>query len=380
MNGSDDYAVRVKNTIEPLKKTGDLFEGFPFISQADVRGFKGHYPPEFYIKNKTSLHSSSLDEVDIWSLQLSPKLLDVIYIKAIWIDDYKEMGNDLFGNICYTYNLSNGHQEILKEWIRQGGVFWIENGIYSTGSELGPEKKISSTQNFLGREVSLSHYTLDESVNKESIVYDRLHTTSSFETIRSLRLDLTRASQTFFIIKGKDQIVSSDKQSILSIADYGEGKIVSMLPFDAYDAYRDGELLRWELLKTLDKAHVLEEISRLDSVEDKKNLEKEIHTLSMDDTVVTDDILLRRGHCIQLFSYSNKIGADQEILKARKFSLARVEKHGKYYSGRVGMYPSGKDAQDDLRHLGASYPGAYVRKCTFSGLIDTKKALAGNVH
>ncbi len=351
------YDIKLQNIIEPLDQKNKLFEGFPFISSSVSNDFKGHFSPEFYAKNRPDLRSSSLDKVDIWSLQLAPKLLDVIYIKAIWIEDYKDVSDDLFVNLCYTYNLSDGQQEILKEWIKQGGMFWVENGVYSTGSEIGPERRLSQKQRFLGREVKSVHYSLSDTVNKESIVFDRLDTTASFDNIRSLQLDLKRASQTFFIIEGEDHIKNSAGQTMLSIAKYGKGNIVSMLPVESYDAYRDGEILRWQLLKTLKEMRKADTTIIADKNIEEKKPEKEV--------IVQKATTLTKGRSIQLFSYRNKAGAYKALKEASKHELARVEKIGDFYVGRVGMYNSDKDASKDLKQLRLAYPGAYMRTCVY---------------
>ncbi len=362
------YDIKLQNIIEPLDQKNKLFEGFPFISRSVSNDFKGHFSPEFYAKHKSDLRTSSLDKVDIWSLQLAPKLLDVIYIKAIWIEDYKDVSDDLFVNICYTYNLSDGQQEILKEWIRQGGMFWVENGVYSTGSEIGPERRLSQKQRFLGREVSSAHYKLSDTVSKESIIYDQLDTTASFDNIRSLQLDLKRASQTFFIIEGEDHIKDSAGQTMLSIAKYGKGDIVSMLPFESYDAYRDGEMLRWQLLKTLKEMRKADNTLKADKLIEEKQPQKEV--------LVQQATTLTKGRSIQLFSYRNKAGAYKALEEASKHELARVEKVGDFYVGRVGMYSSDKDASRDLKQLRLAYPGAYMRTCVYDVPLNEQTAVS----
>ncbi len=255
------YDIKLKNIIEPLNREDEPLTGFPFISTSTQRDHKGHFSPDFYAKNKSTLRTSSLEDVDIWSLGLEPGLLDVIYTKATWIEDYKDVSDDLFINICYSNNLSDRQQEILKQWIRQGGIFWVENGVYTTGSEINiTTTRDPKEQKFLGLDVSTMHFTLPEGLNKRDIVFDGLQTTLPFISIRSLQLDLKKAGEAFFIIEGESQIRDKKGQPLLSISKYGKGKIISLLPFESYDAYRDGELLRWQLLKQIETTSPKKEI------------------------------------------------------------------------------------------------------------------------
>lgn len=363
------YDIKLQNIIEPLDKKDQTFSRFPFISQSIPNDFKGHFSPEFYAKNKSELRTSSLDKVDIWSLELEPDLLDVIYTKAIWIEDYKDVSDDLFINICYTYNLSDGQQEILKEWIRKGGTFWIENGVYATGSEMGPEKRLPQKQSFLGHQVHTSYFALDNSMSKKKIVFDELQTSKPFSNIRSLQLDIDRAAQSFFIIDGQSQIKDALGQSMLNITSYGEGDIVSMLPFESYDAYRDGELLRWELLNTLE--NMKSETSPTESIAP-TTVDGTPNTAVSASEVTPPQTTLTKGRSIQIFSYRSKTGAYEELKKASDYRLARVEKIGDYYVGRVGMYATDGDARTDLKALASLFPGAYMRTCVYEVPVATQ--------
>jgi len=42
------------------------------------------------------------------------------------LNKFQRVSNDLFANIGYSYNLSSKEQKILKWWLGQGGILWIE--------------------------------------------------------------------------------------------------------------------------------------------------------------------------------------------------------------------------------------------------------------
>jgi len=370
------YDIELDNIIEPVDEQSSVFDEFPFITEKPRRYYKGRFPSEFYKQNGVDLRSSSLDKVDLWSLELHPERLDVIYTNPIWIEDYKNISDDLFVNICYTYNLSDKQQNILKIWIENGGIFWIENGIYATGNELNSRKKIPKKQHFLGLNVRSSHYNLTDRTHSTVILFNHLQTSKGFENIHALQLNLDRSAQTFFIIEGEDLIREKSGKVLLSSANYGKGKIISMLPFESYDAYRDGEMLRWNLLKVLTKKVLVDE-------QELEELTVQTESLKTDETVdvkvkkvvkiepVQVASVIQEGRCIQLFSGTSKSDSLEKIKKATTYPLARIEKRGIYYIGRVGMYSSYKEAKMDLIPLKRSYRDAFIRTCKMR--IEDKK-------
>ncbi len=385
------YDIKLEDIIKPLDEKNSMFDQFPFISNAAKSSFRGRFSSEFYEKHKTDLRSSSLDKVDVWSLERDPKQLDVIYTRAIWIEDYKNISDDLFVNICYSYNLSDEQQEVLKAWIRQGGVFWLENGIYATGNEIGLKIDLPEKQKFLDFEVTSTRHRLSKTADKSTMVFNRLQTASELDDIHSLQLNLDRADQTSFIVDGKGMIEDEAGKTVLSLTQFGEGKIVSMFPFESYDAYRDGELLRWDLLELLKTVRISDMTTPADKtvsepsspetaavqssselVQPKTNVQPsskpvapKIIAAPVIVAAAVPEAEIKRGRCIQLFSEPSRAEALEEIEKAKSFSLSRIVKIGSYYVGRVGMYTSDKDAADDLSRIQKNYPGAYTLNCFY---------------
>ncbi|GAB6065673.1 hypothetical protein JCM9492_07650 [Aquifex pyrophilus] len=71
-------------------------------------------------------------------------------------------------------------------------------------------------------------------------------------------------------------------------------------------------------------------------------------------------------YCIQLSTLGNLEEAKREFEKVKDFPLARVEKIGRFYVLRVGLYEDKKKALHALREVRRIFPTAFVRKCKFN--------------
>lgn len=226
---------------------------------------KGKFDDRFYASMDLIYRAKNIRNVDFWQLRDAPQTLDYIYIKPLWIKEYRKLTNDLLANICYSYNLSEEEQEILKEWIRQGGKLWVEFGLFSTrydqfnrNGEIAQRKIAATIHNdlnglrFLGNTFHI--YTF-RAKNLDFINYKSTYkaftidtTRSKLKGIRRLRLDIDNFIQTQVVISGEPLVVDKYGRTLVSIKKYGNGYIISLLPFEYKDAYYDGELLRWKLL------------------------------------------------------------------------------------------------------------------------------------
>jgi len=352
------YDIKMQDIVQNLNIKPIVFEKFPFISEDLPSDFNGHYSPEFYKKNKITVNASRMDKVDFWSLKNNPKEIDIIYTKDILLDRYKNITNDLFINLCYAHNITKQEQEILLSWLKNGGVLWIEGGLYNIDDELSSFSKIDKNMNFLGKKVYPHMIGLDR--NKKSIVYDKLQNNAFFKDIKSLQINFKRYKQMCFLIEGKSIVASLDEK-LVNISGYGKGIIISMLPFEYTTLYRDGELLRWKLIEVLkDKKLLNFKIKEKKEVK-KEELKKKVEIKS---TSVKKVNILREGSCIQLFSCFSYKKAKQELSPVQNLPLARIEKRGKVYTGRVGMYKYVKDARKTLKLLQDKYPDAFIRRCS----------------
>ena len=240
---------------------------FPFISSNAVLDFRGNFPVEFYQSFDFNVKAKNLKDVNFWNLRDYPFSLDVIYVKPIWLENFKYVSKDLFENICYSYNISKREQEILKWWIKNGGIFWVESGIYATGFEnihrdgtinLKAIKrrvyKLTNGLHFLEFPVKTSVYlqkSKELTTYRENIVtFNRLRIRDNFlKSVKVLQIKLNHPIEALFSISYKPVIRDGAGRPLLSITPYAGGKIIFLFPFEYVDSYKDGELLRWKLLE-----------------------------------------------------------------------------------------------------------------------------------
>ncbi len=353
------YDIKMQDISQTLEASISKFSKFPFISEAVRSDFKGHYSPEFYAKHSVSLHAQRMDRVDYWSLQKDFKSLDVIYTKAIWINQYKQVSNDVFVNLSYAHKLSTKEQKVLRDWIAQGGVLWIENGLYATGNELSVPALKSENLKFLNFQVSPCTYD-----NTKEFVFTDMKSIAQLHPLKSLELLVTKRKQIHYILKGK-VLVSSSKNPLVSLNEYGKGKIFSLLPFEYTSLYRDGEFLRWKLLE------IIKNNTKVVGLQAEKPIKKEVLKVEKKDTkeIQKDETLKtspQEAYCIQLFSTYVYKDAKKEMLYYKNFPLSRIEKRKKQYVGRVGMYEHFKEGLGDLEKLQKIYPNAFMRRCHYS--------------
>ena len=257
--------------LDKLDKSMNIYtrlHEFPFVSTDAMLDFRGNFPVEFYqTMNHCRVNAQNIKDVNFWKLRDYPFTLDVIYVKPIWIENFKYVSKDLFENICYSFNISKREQAILKWWIKNGGILWIESGIYATGFENLTRygrinlptlrKKINlltknvyfinfpvSSVTYISKYISLSGYT------PKTIVYKNIRISNNFfKDLTNLKIVLRYPLETFFSIPKGSIIKDRAGNTILSVIPYYEGKIIFLFPFEYVDSYKNGELLRWKLLQ-----------------------------------------------------------------------------------------------------------------------------------
>lgn len=247
------------------KKSRDVLKRFPFVSLRPKIDIKGKFPDEFY-KNITFFYiAKNIKEVNYWELEKEPKSVDFIYVLPIWIKEYKDVSSDLFENIAYSYNLSKKEQDILKEWVKQGGVLWVEGGVYSTRYDMftkSGEIAYGKIYRLVKRSLQNKHFLnypiqtyLFKSKGLDFINYTpsykefRVYAKNSFfKDIKRLKLNLDNYLQNYFVIKSNPVLTTQNGSPVVSINGFKNGYLVTLLPFEYEDVYYDGELLRWRLL------------------------------------------------------------------------------------------------------------------------------------
>ncbi len=252
-----------------VQKGSDIFHKFPFIDEREFE-VKGKFNPKFYQSINLTYNAKSIEDVNFWRLQKEPQSLDFIYIRPLWIKEYKRVSRDLFKNIAYSLNISAKEQEILRSWVKQGGVLWVEFGLFSTRYDIfNREGEIAAWRIrknlyravggmrflhkpvtpylFQAKKIDLINYM----PSTKSFIIDQK--ASLIKGIKRLKLVIYNFMEIYPLIEGKKLIVDTRGRPLVTLLPYGRGYIVSLLPFEYSDVYYDGELLRWKLLLYLIK-------------------------------------------------------------------------------------------------------------------------------
>ncbi len=259
------YDVSVDNIWPNVNNGRKLLQGFPFVSYKPIIDFRGKFSNQFYNKIDYRYKFDNIKDVDFWKLRTNPFAEDFIYVLPTWANEFKRVSNDLFEDIGYTYNLSSREQEILKWWIAQGGILWVEGGIYSTrydtfkkSGEIDQKainaKLIKKSRNlkFFNRSVRTYIY---KSKKLDVINYEPIKLTYKvkskipyFRDIKNLQITTKNFMSVDFMPKGDYLLRSKSGKPLVSFIRYGKGGVVFLRPFEFQDVMYDGELLRWKLL------------------------------------------------------------------------------------------------------------------------------------
>ena len=251
-------------TLLTEQQNSDVFHRFPFIDKRQFE-IKGKFNKKFYEKLTLIYNAKNFKDVDFWKLQEEPYALDFIYIEPMWIKKYRKLTSDLFANIAYSLNISIKEQEILRNWVKNGGILWMEFGLYSTRYDIFNKEGETSTyttksslQNALDNLTFLQkpfYKYLFEAKKVDIINY--MPTIKSFiinqnaskiKGIKRLKLVVNNFMEEYVVLDGQRLLVDKNNNPLVTLVHYGKGYIVSLLPFEYTDVYYDGELLRWKLL------------------------------------------------------------------------------------------------------------------------------------
>ena len=259
------YDINIENIyVQPNNRTR-LLKKFPFVSNQPIFDFYGKFSDEFYDKLDYRYKASPLKDVDFWKLRTNPFLEDFIYVLPTWSNKFQRVSNDLFEDVAYSYNLSLKEQEILKWWIGEGGILWIEGGIYSTrydtfkrngeiASKQISQKIMNKSKNlhFFDKKVRTYIYKSKkiDFVNyiPLKITFKTENTLDYFQDIQKLKIQTQNYLSTDFLPQAEYLIKTKGNKPLVSFVPYGKGGVVFIRPFEFKDKRFDGELLRWKLL------------------------------------------------------------------------------------------------------------------------------------
>jgi hypothetical protein len=260
------YNITSQQSVQNDESSKQLLSSFPFVSNQQSVGYDGKFSDEFYYKTNSNYHAASIKDVNYWKLQANPSAENVIYALPSWVKQFKRVSNNLLENVGYSNNLSADEQKILLSWISQGGVLWIEGGLYSTRYDTfnkdgainskaiksNVENKSAGLELF-GKKVNTYLYQSEimDIVNFEPIklVFKTKSNISELQDIKNLEIRSDNYYNADFIPQQGDVLLSSnDGKPLVTFIPVAKGGIMFLRPFEYQDKMYDGELLRWKLM------------------------------------------------------------------------------------------------------------------------------------
>jgi hypothetical protein len=261
------FSIPANSISREIKDTKpDILKGFPFISFQPVTNFRGKYPPEFYSTIRQRWNAEALQTADIWKLRYDQQRYDVIYTNPLWIGDLSLGEGDYLKNIVYSHNLSEEQFKVLENWIKEGGIFWIESAVFISSydynlnnfsdSKLNKLIEKIKTMTLFGHKLHVSTSMakrIDEfNTEKLSMIISPdenliKHVEVLDKQINNLLLEQTDYVGIYITLDGEPIVKSGDK-IYASYINYGKGKIITLVPFGFKNVHYDGEMLRLDLL------------------------------------------------------------------------------------------------------------------------------------
>ena len=94
----------------------------------------GKFSLRFYQKLKARPTVAALAEVDVWELRHHPRRYDIITIGPVPIRQHSGR-TELLDHLATSHGLTREKADVLTNWVRTGGVVWIEFGVFIQGHE-----------------------------------------------------------------------------------------------------------------------------------------------------------------------------------------------------------------------------------------------------
>lgn len=233
------------------------------VETARARPPLGKFSLRFYQKLKARPTIAPLAEVDIWELRHHPRRYDIITIGPISFKQYSGR-KELLDHLATTHGLTKEKAEVLMNWVKTGGVVWIEFGVFIQGYEWirNDAKRLPPLPDLRGFTIFglPTHTFVFEAKRRgafaiEPAVFSFHNEAQHAATadIRMLKLIQSDLKTTYPIINADqgEALVREGEKVYATIVGFGQGKIISTLPFDEWDVETDGEKYRINLFEWL---------------------------------------------------------------------------------------------------------------------------------
>ncbi len=395
----DVYDIDINKLVVEKEDLREQVKQFPFVSLNPILDYRGKFSDKFYSLKPYKVKAKRIDEIDFWKLQNNPYLVDFIYVLPIWVENFKKVSNDLYQNIGYSYNLSLKEQEILKWWVEQGGVLWLETGIYTTLYDSYTKSGITSAskakrvlnqksgkQHFMNNELHVVKYQAKKvdyiNYKKREINFSVTSDVNWLKDVENLRMIVNNYAENYFLPDGK-VLIRNNNIPLVTVNNLGKGMILSMIPFTYNDTRFDGELLRWKLVEYALGSIVLKKEQNQNIIEDNaelielmggdpapiKNQRAQISDENKDnDSKIIDMRNVNSSttaYCVQLYSDVNETSFKKILEENKNVKNIRGEIRGKYFVIRAGRYDSLKKASKDVKYYKNFFSDAFARECVY---------------
>ena len=220
----------------------------------------GKFSLRFYEKLKAHARIAPLAAVDVWELRDHPRRYDVITIGPVPVSQYTGR-KELLDDLAVTHGLTKEKADVFTNWVKTGGIVWIEYGVVVQGYEwtrggardAGPRDPDLAGFTMFGLPTHALVFEATRAgafaVEPKTFAFRNEAQHPATVDIRSLRLIQSSPRTSYLIITGDpdDALVREGDTVYATVVGLGQGKIVSTLPFDSLDPATDGEKYRINL-------------------------------------------------------------------------------------------------------------------------------------
>ncbi len=223
----------------------------------------GKFSLGFYQKLRARGEVAPLAAVDVWELRHHPRQYDIITVGPVSITEWSGR-SELLDQLELTHGLTKDKAAVLVNWVKAGGVVWVEFGVVVQGHEWirNAERRMPAPPVLSGFTIFgyRTHGLTYEAKQRRwfevepavfSIRNEARHAATA--DVTHLKLLQADAATAYAVIDGDqgEVLVRDGERVYATVVPLGRGRIVSTLPFDRWDAESDGEKYRINLVEWL---------------------------------------------------------------------------------------------------------------------------------
>lgn len=233
------------------------------VRTVEARPPLGKFSLRFYERLRARPVVAPLGAVDVWELRHHPRQVDIVTVGAVPVRQWSGRA-ELLDHLATTDGLTRDKAEVLVNWVRSGGVLWVEFGVFLQGHEWvrGGPRRLPPLPDLAGftilglpTQTAVFEAKRTGAFTIEPVVVTTTNqaqhpATADVRTLKLVQADLRtvyaviRTEQAEVLVREGDRVYAS-------AVSLGRGRIVTTLPFDPWDAESDGEKYRINLREWL---------------------------------------------------------------------------------------------------------------------------------